>query len=187
MLFVRVFLLLRSCHACNRTDSLHSFFQGTTVPFCFGMLLPHALFCLLTELHGTRVCIGSKLSYAGGRAVFLFEIIPPSVTLLPNQPAATTPAPFRAQPPERQYLFLGDYVDRGSFSCEVALFLVALKIAFPYKVYLLRGNHETANQTASCGFKVSWCLSHALFFSWREGRGHGCARVAQSQTVRVCF
>lgn len=58
------------------------------------------------------------------------------------------------QPPDRQYLFLGDYVDRGRFSCEVALFLIALKVASPDKVFLLRGNHETANQTAACGFKV---------------------------------
>lgn len=58
------------------------------------------------------------------------------------------------QPPDRQYLFLGDYVDRGFFSCEVALYLISLKVAFPQKVYLIRGNHETANQTAACGFKV---------------------------------
>ncbi|CAM9640399.1 unnamed protein product, partial [Laminaria digitata] len=57
------------------------------------------------------------------------------------------------KPPQRQYLFLGDYVDRGVFSCEVALYLVALKVAFPMKVHLIRGNHETANQTAACGFK----------------------------------
>lgn len=60
------------------------------------------------------------------------------------------------QPPQRQYLFLGDYVDRGLFSCEVALYLVALKVAYPTKVHLIRGNHETANQTAACGFKVIW-------------------------------
>lgn len=59
-----------------------------------------------------------------------------------------------SQPPDRQYLFLGDYVDRGLFSCEVALYLIALKTAFPQKVYLIRGNHETANQTGACGFKV---------------------------------
>lgn len=46
-------------------------------------------------------------------------------------------------------------MDRGSFSCEVALLLLALKVANPQKVYLIRGNHETANQTAACGFKVS--------------------------------
>lgn len=66
------------------------------------------------------------------------------------------------QPPERQYLFLGDYVDRGLYSCEVALYLVSLKLAFPREVHLIRGNHETANQTATCGFKVRVCV--CVFF-----------------------
>lgn len=59
----------------------------------------------------------------------------------------------KGYPPMRSYVFLGDYVDRGKFSCEVLLFLYALKVMFPQHVYLLRGNHEFAQMSTVYGFQ----------------------------------
>lgn len=50
------------------------------------------------------------------------------------------------------YLFNGDFVDRGSFSVEVILFLYLAKLTFPQNVYLTRGNHETDNMNKLYGF-----------------------------------
>lgn len=53
-----------------------------------------------------------------------------------------------------KFLFLGDYVDRGEFGVEVMIYLLALKLAYPTDVTLLRGNHETEEMTSSFNFRT---------------------------------
>lgn len=55
-------------------------------------------------------------------------------------------------PPHTNYLFLGDYVDRGYKSLETILLLLCYKIKYPENFFMLRGNHESANITKIYGF-----------------------------------
>lgn len=56
-------------------------------------------------------------------------------------------------PEQTKYCFLGDFVDRGSFSTECVILLMALKLNFPDTFTLLRGNHESRQMTSYFNFQ----------------------------------
>ena len=49
--------------------------------------------------------------------------------------------------PDTNYLFTGDYVDRGYYSVETFTLLVLLKLKYPQKLFMTRGNHESRSVT----------------------------------------
>ncbi|KAG0673196.1 hypothetical protein C6P40_003100 [Pichia californica] len=77
-------------------------------------------------------------------------------------------------PDKTSFLFLGDYVDRGSYSLEVLLLLYSMKINHPKTFTLLRGNHETKQMTQHFTFK-SECLVKYSIDVYHESLKSFCA------------
>jgi len=55
-------------------------------------------------------------------------------------------------PPDTNYLFLGDYVDRGYYSVETVQMVVCYKVRHPERIFMIRGNHESRQITQVYGF-----------------------------------
>lgn len=78
---------------------------------------------------------------------------------------------FKIKKPDTYLVFLGDYVDRGSYGIEVIYTLMRLKLENPHQVFLARGNHEDFKMTATYGFLREGQMKYGRAFNplaiWR--------------------
>lgn len=84
--------------------------------------------------------------------------------------------------PATNYLFLGGYVNRGHKGLEVLMYILAMKVANPDRVILLRSNHESREITQSYGFYDECCKKYGSLNVWRD-----CTDVFECLPLAACI
>lgn len=93
-----------------------------------------------------------------------------------EEPDKSTAKP--SQLPTGNFIFLGDYVDRGYFSLETLTLLLCLKAKYPDRITLVRGNHESRQITQVYGFYEECKTKYGNASVWKA-----CCQVFDYMTL----
>ncbi|GFR51802.1 hypothetical protein Agub_g14261 [Astrephomene gubernaculifera] len=124
------------------TAMLEEFRQQRTIHkrFAFEIIRQaHALFRSLPSLVDVVIPDDKHFTVCGDVHGQFFDLL--NIWKINGMPSTDNP-----------YLFNGDFVDRGSFSCEVIFALLAFKLLYPDHLHLTRGNHESKSMNKVYGF-----------------------------------